>query len=893
MAAAKPEDTVNLTNCDREAIHLIGTIQPHGVLLAADWESRLITHASENSGRLLGKETQQLLGSSLDPFLTGRAGSFLEDCSTGPAPGYHYLLSMGGAKFHASIYRSGSHAIVELEPATDEEAVGPLQTGSFAGRWIERLETCNDWRDVVQTTAAEVRRLTGYDRVMVYRFAEDNHGWVVGEIKRDDWEPYLDLHYPATDIPQPARRLLLLHPLRQIADVGAAEVPVLGIDGPGPGAGTKLDLTHSSLRQPSSIHLEYLQNMGVGASFTASIIIKGKLWGLIACHHGLPFQLSQSLQADVLTIAQLVGRRLTFLEAHAALQHQAQRSALESRLLHAEHVADQAGEDGSDRLLADLIRRFLDEALALTGCDGVGFHVGENLHIFGQTPARATVQALFQAVSQNGRGTIYVSDRMAGEFPGIGLQSGDPVGAMVSIQAIGDLRAVFWFRQETVQTVQWAGDPNKTREAVRAGNQAISPRKSFKSWKEVHRGLSRPWASLEIESAEAIGSAILARWDHFMRLRAESALRQKLKELYELTGDLQNLFAATEIATIFLDPELRLLRFTPHVTRLFQVDQTYVGRPLAEFSERLGYAELNADAQAVLADQEVVEREIQGRDGTWYLMRMLPYRSVENRPVGIVVSFFDVHALKVAEHQLRLREQDLEKAAAHLEDRVRERTRQVRELSAQLTLAEQNERDRIAQILHDDIQQMLVSMQMRLHFLSQKETLPPEGLQDILRDLRRTMEIGRELTTDLSPPVLRHGNFVDTLHWLKTLMKDRYQLKVRVEVEDDLPALSKQLQVILFQIVRELLFNVVKHAQTSEAVVTMRQMNGTLSIRVEDHGKGFRLSDKPSPSKGSYGTSHIQEQLAILNSSLTIDSEPNKGCRATVQIPLLEQLRET
>lgn len=753
MPAEETERTVNLTNCDREAIHLIGSIQPHGVLLAADLQSRLITHASENCESLLVKSPQQLLNSSMDPFLTQEAISFLED-SPGERKGsgeYYHSITIGGARFDASLYRSGSHGIMELEPATDEKALHPLQPCSFARRWIERLETCDGWRDVIQTTAEEVRLVTRYDRVMVYRFSDDDHGWVAGESKRDDWEPYLNLHYPATDIPQPARRLLLLHPLRQICDVRAAEVTILARDGSE--AGANLDLTNSSLRQPSSIHLEYLQNMGVGASFTASIIIQGKLWGLIACHHGAPFRLSRRLQADVITVAQLSARRLEFLEARAARQHQTLRSRLESRLLHAELLVDQAEKEGPERLLVDLVRRFLEEALSLTGCDGVGFYLGGDLYLFGQTPGQETVRALLQAVREPGRGTICFSDRLVQEFPEIGLQQDDPAGAMVHVKLDGELHAVFWFRQEAVQTVQWAGNPNKTREAVRTGKQPISPRKSFKAWKEIHRGISRPWKPLEIESAQAVGSAVLARWDHFMRLRAEH---------------------------------------------------------------------------------------------------------------------------------------DLEQAAAHLEDRVRERTRQVRELSVQLTQAEQKERDRIAQILHDDIQQMLVSMQMRLHVLSQREGLPPDSIQDLLRDLQRTMEISRELTTDLSPPVLRHGNFVDTLHWLQSLMEKRHRLNVRVEAEDTIPPLSKQLQVTLFQVVRELLFNIVKHAQTSEAIVGVRQANDALSICVEDHGRGFHVSEKPPASKGGYGTVHIEEQLAFFGGVLLIDSEPNKGCRATVRIPLAQ-----
>ena len=249
--------------------------------------------------------------------------------------------------------------------------------------------------------------------------------------------------------------------------------------------------------------------------------------------------------------------------------------------------------------------------------------------------------------------------------------------------------------------------------------------------------------------------------------------------------------------------------------------------------------------------------------------------------------------IRELEDQLGQCQQKLSAATAAFEERVTERTQQVRELSSRLTLAEQRERDRIAQILHDDLQQMLVSVQMRVHLLAKAQNLPSESVHDLLTDLENTVEMSRELTMDLSPPVLSHDGFLETLCWLQSIMKQRHQLEVQLTAPDDCPPLRRELRVLLFQVVRELLFNVVKHAQTDTAHVILYHDENSVEIEVRDEGRGFDAHQlPPSKSKASYGTAHIQEQLEVLGGQLTIFSEPNKGCRALVKVPITENVRD-
>ncbi len=537
-----PEEEIPLTECDKEQIHLIGSIQGHGVLLAARADDLSITHASANCMESFGRPVEQLIGTSLRDFLSDEANSYLaENIKQEGVEEFYFPIEKGEARFDASLYRSGDHWILEFEPIPSHWMSDPLRAPALIRQWTDQLYTCSDWRDTAQQAAEELRVLTGYDRVMMYRFEEDNHGWVAAESKRDDWESYLDLHYPATDIPLPARRLFLQHPLRQIPDVQAPSIPIMGQKGEDDGR--ELDLTRSSLRQPSSIHVEYLGNMGVSATLTASIINEGKLWGLIACHHGSPFRLPRRLQAKVLSMAQLLGTRISFLEARTALLHQTRRSQIENTILHAPYSSDDGIEQKFDKLLTGLIQPHLDSLFSLTRSCGVVFCLNQKLYSFGTTPIDASVHAVMAAIQQREILSAFGTHSLTKDFPEIDFGPNPPAGLLLQFHHDAEKRAVLWFRPELVKVVNWAGDPRKTIEGVREGNRKISPRQSFKIWQETHQGLADRWNPLEVESAHALGTAVLARWDYLLRIRAEKELT-KAKNAAEKANQAKSDFLA-------------------------------------------------------------------------------------------------------------------------------------------------------------------------------------------------------------------------------------------------------------------------------------------------------------------------------------------------------------
>jgi two-component system CheB/CheR fusion protein len=362
--------------------------------------------------------------------------------------------------------------------------------------------------------------------------------------------------------------------------------------------------------------------------------------------------------------------------------------------------------------------------------------------------------------------------------------------------------------------------------------------------------------------------------------------RHKVAELAQLTGDLQNLLAATDIATLFLDRELKILRFTPRIADIFSMRTTDRGRPAADLTHRLGYPGLMSDAERVLSNLQPIEREIQDEQGRWYLTRLLPYRSADDYIAGVVITFVDISRRKQSEEDLQALSRDLER-------RVVERTRQVRSLSTSLVRAEQRERRRLSETLHDDLQQILFGAHLKLRLArdslargaaeeSRKHLEQSEGL------LGQATAVTRQLSVDLNPPILRHEGLRSILEWLQGQMKEVHGIEVEVQSEEEVRIEDGDVRVLLFQIFRELLFNVAKHSGSHRAVAEIRQPDGQLAVTISDQGRGFdpeALSRQNRGERPSVGLTNVRERVGLLGGSLSIESQPEQGTRITVRIP--------
>ncbi len=354
--------------------------------------------------------------------------------------------------------------------------------------------------------------------------------------------------------------------------------------------------------------------------------------------------------------------------------------------------------------------------------------------------------------------------------------------------------------------------------------------------------------------------------------------RHRVEELSEVTGDLRNLLAVSDVATLFLDRDLRIVRFTPHVADLFSILASDRGRPLADLTHRLGESDLNERARRILADLIPQEVEIRAEDGRYYILRLVPYRTADDRIDGVVITFVDVTRLKETEGALR-------RLATSLGQRVKERTttlerlnERLRLLVSELTTSEHKERHGLARTLHDHLQQLLVGAQLQLRptdVEADPESERPRAARAI-ELLDQAISATRALAVQIRPPALYEEGFIAALRRLATWMKETHDLDVELRLEPFAEPTLESGAPVMFEAVRELLLNVVKHAGVKSCVVELTKVEwDTVSVTVSDAGIGFDPAEVRSRTDDSgLGLAHTRSRVALLGGELSIDSSP-------------------
>jgi light-regulated signal transduction histidine kinase (bacteriophytochrome) len=511
----------DLTNCEQEPIHIPGAVQPHGLLLAIDERQRIVT-ASRNCAPLLGRSVRDLLDTDVrDAIGAGPTTSILLAVEAGDLgtpvrvtmPAGHGELA--GQDVDLIAHRSGGRLVIELEPVT-----APMTSQNVSYRSarsaMTRLTQAGTTAELCQQLASEIRQLTGFDRVMVYRFDEEWNGEVVAEDRRADLNPFLGLHYPSTDIPAQARRLYTVNWTRLIADVGYEPValePVLD-----PATGAPLDLSHSVLRSVSPIHLEYLSNMGVSASMSVSMVKDGLLWGLVACHHysgplRVPYDRRSAAEFLGQTASQLIDDR----ERADTRADELRASVTLARI-----TADLAGD--SRPVYATIFGDV--RLLELVEAHGAAMWVDGQMWTLGDVPSDETLRLIASLL-----GTAVGRANATSHLPGLAPELADVADVAAGAMLIGNGpdRWMLWLRPELERTVDWGGDPtNKAIAAAENPSVRLSPRKSFEKWQQVVRGRSAPWTSWQLTIAETLRthlSAELLRRSHEHTALAESLQR--------------------------------------------------------------------------------------------------------------------------------------------------------------------------------------------------------------------------------------------------------------------------------------------------------------------------------------------------------------------------------
>jgi chemotaxis family two-component system sensor kinase Cph1 len=497
---------VDITNCDREPIHIPGAILPHGAMLVLDADTLEVLQAAGNTEGLLGVSLEALLGHSAAVlFRPDQLENLRALVAALPLAKPRHLLDpqlriIAGQPLDATLHRSAGALVIEFEAAdlADRFAADPL---AGVQEMVQGFDELPSLQALCQLAAERVRRVARYDRVLVYRFMHDGSGWVIAESREPHLEAFLDLHYPAADIPQQARALYIKNPLRLITQVDYDPAPLIPEFNPRTGA--PLDMSQAILRNVSPIHREYLRNMGIDASMSISIIRGGQLWGLIACHHYSPRILPQHLRA----ICELFGSMFS-LQLEAREKGERFDERLASRMVLQNLMLNLASADDYGDGLTKESPNLLDYIHcgpptpegALQG--GVAVSVRGQLTFLGATPSQAQIEALIAWLntSVSKHEGVFATDRLSEIWPP-GADFTNVASGVLVISVTQELSDfIIWFRPELIGTANWAGEPTKLVTDGPNGDR-LSPRKSFEIWKETVRGRCLPWSPADLDAA--------------------------------------------------------------------------------------------------------------------------------------------------------------------------------------------------------------------------------------------------------------------------------------------------------------------------------------------------------------------------------------------------------
>ena len=511
---------LDLSNCDREPIHIPGLIQPFGFLLAlsSDW---LVSRTSANTAAYLGKPPEALLGRPLLEIFGPEAVHAIRNRMSLlrgiDATERLFGLAFAGVErtFDVALHLTDGGIIIEAEPCQPELGDGAGTIRSM----MTRLDQAATMTAFLREGARQVRALTGFDRVMVYKFADNGDGEVVAEAARSGIGSFLGLHYPHTDIPAQARALYKRNLFRIIADVGSAPAPVLPtLDE----RGNPLDLSLSVLRAVSPIHIEYLTNMGVQASLSISIVIEGKLWGLFACHHHSPRCPGLERRSLAELFGQMFAMKLEARERRDSADYAARARLVSERLL------VQLAGDSSLRDDPAWLAETLEEAIP---ADGIGVVINGHIALAGAAPTEDAFLRLVRELNRTAAGQVYATDRIADFLPEAEAWADNAAGMLALPISRSPRDFVVLFRHEMVRAVRWAGDPHRPKEYGPLGDR-LSPRKSFEAWTETVRGRSTPFSESERQVAESLRATLI---EVVLRMSDEAhAERQQATERQEL-----------------------------------------------------------------------------------------------------------------------------------------------------------------------------------------------------------------------------------------------------------------------------------------------------------------------------------------------------------------------
>lgn len=491
--------------CGKVPLHQTNLIQPHGVLLLVKPDDFSILQVSENCDALFGLAAPELVKENLGSFIAKEEALQLHRLKEKSALGRLPLqVTINSKTFLASLDHQDGFLILEVdkEPHVPERQLSFVHIYQEVKHTMAAIEACTHPEETCRVVAAELKKLSGFDKVMIYRFDEAWNGDVIAEEKEEGMESYFGLKFPASDIPKQARELYKRSAYRLIPAVRYEPVRLYPVINPVTKAFT--NLSNSNLRSVAAVHLEYLQNMKVAASMSTRILKDGELWGLIACHHRTPYNLPYEMASVFELLSNFITAKISALLNRDSFCYKEAKQELQTE------VMQQVLSTGSLDTEKERLLRLLD-------ADGIAIIINRQVETAGSTPAKQEIEDLVLWLQANNTHHLLHQPSLAAVYESAGAYAEKSSGLLALPIETGKGDFVLAFRSEAVQNITWGGNPN---EAVRIeeNSRQYHPRASFQLWQHTVRQRSIPWKKETLEVA-----------DRFRNFLMESRLNKKFK----------------------------------------------------------------------------------------------------------------------------------------------------------------------------------------------------------------------------------------------------------------------------------------------------------------------------------------------------------------------------
>jgi len=515
---------VTLDNCHEEPIHIPGSVQSHGYLLVVEPKTLTLRYLSENLATICNLSPAELVNTDITALfneefidIVAKNRDSLDFYQVNPQQVTLRVTEQKKLAMTAVLSQCQGLLMIELENSQQGQSRSFEPVNYLIKHSLHSMIEARELSRVFNSAVNEIRNLTGFDRVMLYKFDHEYNGEVVAEAKQKNLNSFLQQHFPESDIPKQARELYLKNPIRLLADVNASVSPIYPQDKP-------IDLSKCILRSVSPIHCQYLRNMGVNASMSISIIIAGKLWGLVACHHYSP----HIVPFETREIAQYMGLMLAYL---ITLKTQSNDTLHEANVLSISAIIFE--KMSNEAFFLDGLRQETALLMQMLNSTGVAWRVTDNIECFGETPEIAQIDSIVSWISENKLkgNSIYHTHHLGADNADFTELSDTSSGVLfMSISASSHL-FIIWFRKEVIETKNWGGKPEKVIEFTDDGSHRLMPRSSFELWKENVRNKSQPWQDIEISCVlkfrNTVVNYVLAKSEHLEKIN--DALEAKVK----------------------------------------------------------------------------------------------------------------------------------------------------------------------------------------------------------------------------------------------------------------------------------------------------------------------------------------------------------------------------